>query len=103
MGENREISGIVWRAIEDERLRQLQKWGEQLHLDEKWIQIILEEFGELAKAILEKNEQDIVIELIQMTACCVAWLEVFAHMQAWRLGQTYPKYIVTKADNVDGV
>ena len=41
--------------IQIEREAQDEKWGEQRHSDEKWLAILLEELGEAAKAVLEKN------------------------------------------------
>jgi len=38
-----------------ERVKQETKWGPQNHKPEKWLTIIVEEVGEVAKDILEKN------------------------------------------------
>lgn len=34
-----------------------------------------EEFGEVCRAILEKNPVGLREELVQLAACCVAWIE----------------------------
>ncbi len=60
--------------IRAERKRQDEKWGEQNHQDQKWLTILLEEFGELAEAILNEPERG-VEELVQIAAVSVAWLE----------------------------
>ena len=48
--------------------------GEQRHSDEKWLAIILEELGEAAKAVLEKNEEGILEETVQVAALLQAWV-----------------------------
>ena len=60
--------------IQIERDAQDEKWGEQRHSDEKWIVIILEELGEAAKAVIEKNEADILEETVQVAALLQAWV-----------------------------
>jgi len=63
-------------AIEEirrERVRQEAKWGRQLHENRTWLTIALEEFGEIAKAMLERGE--VRKETIQTAAVLVAWLE----------------------------
>ena len=54
--------------IQIERDHQIQKWGDQRHSDEKWLAIILEELGEAAKAVLEKDEEGILEETVQVAA-----------------------------------
>ena len=60
--------------IQIERNAQDEKWGEQRHSDEKWLAIILEELGEAAKAVLEKNEEGILEETVQVAALLQAWV-----------------------------
>ena len=60
-------------AIRQERVRQEKKWGRQLHENRTWLTIALEEFGEIAKAMLERGE--VRKEAIQTAAVLVAWLE----------------------------
>jgi len=68
-----------------ERLRQDNKWGEQNHLPEQWLVILMEELGELSKALLEEeifchtyptdNPRRIENELIHITAVAKAMWE----------------------------
>ena len=60
--------------IQIERNAQDEQWGEQRHSDEKWLAIILEELGEAAKAVLEKNEEGILEETVQVAALLQAWV-----------------------------
>lgn len=60
--------------IQIERNNQIEKWGEQNHSDEKWIVIILEELGEAAKAVIEKNEEGLLEETVQVAALLEAWV-----------------------------
>jgi NTP pyrophosphatase (non-canonical NTP hydrolase) len=63
----------IFEKIAAERTRQDAKWGEQNHADPKWLAILVEEVGEVAKAMLEHNEAQ--GELVQCAAVLVAWLE----------------------------
>ena len=60
--------------IEIEREAQDEKWGEQRHSDEKWLAILLEELGEAAKAVLEKNEEGLLEETVQIAAVLQNWV-----------------------------
>jgi len=60
-----------------ERDRQDGKWGEQNHSPEKWIVILIEECGEAAKAILEKESYQYRDELIHVAAVAIAAVESF--------------------------
>jgi len=61
--------------IDCERHAQDIKWGEQNHDDYKWLAILSEEVGELAKEILSRNDLLTLNELTQVAAVAVAWLE----------------------------
>ena len=68
------------RAILDqiakERERQDIKWGQQNHENGYWLAILMEEVGEVAKAIVEGSGPSTVrTELIHVAAVCVSWLE----------------------------
>ncbi len=90
------------RVIEDvkgERKRQDEKWGEQNHGPSRWSDILMEEVGEVSKAILEncgpglivtnpvglgfsdvipfstEGEQAVRKELVHVAAVAVAWIE----------------------------
>jgi NTP pyrophosphatase (non-canonical NTP hydrolase) len=74
-------------CVKVERIKQDVKWGEQNHSDLKWLSILGEEFGEVAKAVTEDNpakerlythealQDNLEYELIQVAAVCVAWVE----------------------------
>lgn len=69
----------IFDAIIKERERQ-----EQLHPGQTLghpiepplaITILLEEVGECARAVLERDKEQLKKELIEVAACCTAWLE----------------------------
>ena len=60
--------------IQLERNAQDVKWGEQRHTDEKWLTILLEEIGEAAKAVLEKNDDALLVEVVQVAAVLENWV-----------------------------
>ena len=61
--------------ISKERDNQDQKWGEQNHDIYKWLAILGEEVGEVNKAALESQYDEIINELIQIGAVSVAMIE----------------------------
>jgi NTP pyrophosphatase (non-canonical NTP hydrolase) len=80
----------IYRAIDDERERQEGfvvvgkfKWtcADAETPDSKKLMVLLEEAGEVARAIreaehgLRREHHDLKTELIQVAAVCVAWLE----------------------------
>ena len=65
----------ILKAIEVERKNQDDKWGEQNHNIFKWLAILGEEVGEANKSALEENSEELVEELIQISAVSVAMLE----------------------------
>ena len=66
----------VFKMIISEREHQLEKWGIQTHSNPTWFRILSEEVGEIVKSINEeKPEAEMVEEVIQTAAVCVAWLE----------------------------
>jgi NTP pyrophosphatase (non-canonical NTP hydrolase) len=85
------IVNRIFEEIQQERLRQeaLRQQGRFAHtcadaelLQSERLAILIEEVGEVAKAILNVNglandaaETDLRKELIQAAAVCVAWLE----------------------------
>ena len=69
------VKKSVFQDMTDiERQYQVKKWGVQHHTDEKWGMILLEEVGELAKAVLEKNESNILTEMVQVAAVLETWV-----------------------------
>lgn len=69
------VQTVVFNEVAVERLRQLDKWGDQDHGDDRWLVILAEEFGEVARAIFEQDAPNMKEELIQVMAVCMAWLE----------------------------
>jgi hypothetical protein len=73
----------IWSSILEERRAQDAKWGEQNHLHLYWLGILGEEYGEVAKALIEDQPIGPVIEeLTQVAAVCVAWLEAIRRAEA---------------------
>lgn len=63
-------------AILGERRAQDEKWGVDRDLpDHAWMTILTEEVGEVARAILEHDEDGWRSELVQVAAVAVATLE----------------------------
>lgn len=64
--------------VKDERERQDKKWGKGFfgRSDLAWLGILAEEFGEVANAILEHDEENLITEITQVAAVCIAWLEM---------------------------
>lgn len=83
MSEAREeiVRREVLGRIRDERERQQKKWGDQWKYGatppEVKLAILVEEVGEVSKEVLEGGEQyqSLQVELVQVAAVCVAWLE----------------------------
>ncbi|MGM0776939.1 MAG: hypothetical protein ACQEXE_10315 [Bacillota bacterium] len=72
----------VLAAINNERIRQDNKWGKQRHDHGTWLIILMEEIGEVAEAMQkdkgwgkESDASDLYGELIQMAAVSVAIAE----------------------------
>lgn len=76
----------VYEYIDDERARQAAKWG-GVH---EWgtgdcssnavrgpvkMTVLMEEVGEVARALLDGNADQLETELVQVAAVAVAWLE----------------------------
>lgn len=63
----------VFKMVSHELKRQEQKWGEQNHKPLLWLGIIMEELGEVAKAMIEDGTpyEYILHELTHTAACCV--------------------------------
>ena len=61
--------------VDHERRMQDNKWGVQNHSPERWMAILMEETGEVAKAVLENSLLEYRKELIQVAAVAVAMIE----------------------------
>ena len=67
----------VYKEIAEERIRQNLKWGVQRLRDDRWLTVLTEEVGEVAKEILEHHDDTTNLrkELIQCAAVIVQWIE----------------------------
>jgi hypothetical protein len=63
----------IYREIDRERERQDELHGRDLGGDA--LAILGEEYGEVCRAIFEKDEVNLDLELIQVAAVAVKWLE----------------------------
>jgi NTP pyrophosphatase (non-canonical NTP hydrolase) len=70
---------LILFDIYDERIRQDKKWGK---INKKMLplmpSVLLEEAGEVARAVLEKDHENLQVELVQVAAVCVKWLEILS-------------------------
>ena len=58
-----------------ERQAQIAKWGDQEHVDSKWLAIGVEEIGEIAKVLIEcKTDAELLSEIVQLAAVLQAWV-----------------------------
>lgn len=79
----------IFAAIDEERIKQDAKWGQQDHDDLLWGAILAEEVGEAAQAALfskynpcDMHTNGLRQELTQAAAVIVAWLEAINRRQA---------------------
>ena len=91
----KEIRQNIFAEIEEERLRQIKKFGKQVHDPYKWITILTEEVGEISKCSLEldmtkvKDVTGYLAEVIQAAAVCVAMAEcIIEQFQRGRFQKT---------------
>lgn len=76
----------VYALVDEERARQERKWG----LHHAWGRgscashavpdvvkavVLGEECGEVSRAVLDRDDRNLVAELVQVAAVAVAWLE----------------------------
>ena len=73
--ENEGVIECVLSEVHGERRRQDRKWGEQNHTPEGWIPILGEEFGEVCRAVYEKDAASYREELLHVAAVAVAMVE----------------------------
>ncbi|ARK32154.1 MazG nucleotide pyrophosphohydrolase domain-containing protein [Halalkalibacter krulwichiae] len=76
------LTAHVLHDVNEERIRQNEKWGLQRHQHGVWLSILVEEVGEVAEAIQkgmvsekETDAHDLYNELIQVAAVAVAIAE----------------------------
>lgn len=63
------VSKIVGGHVHSELNRQHRKWGDQYHSDTYWLGIIMEEIGEVAKAVIEHQPEQVKEEIAHAVAC----------------------------------
>ncbi len=68
---------FILKQVATERARQRSIWGEQYHHAEKWISLLTEELGEVAKAVNDRDKDGYVKELIQLAALAIATIESY--------------------------
>ncbi len=62
----------LWNEVADELEHQVEIWGDQKHHPERWISIIGEEYGEVARAVVDCNVSGYRTELIHTAATAIA-------------------------------
>lgn len=67
----------IIEEIVNERGRQDMKWGIQNHKPADWISILGEEFGEVCRAIFEKDAKNYREELIHVAAVAMSMAECY--------------------------
>lgn len=68
----------VYRSIDRERQRQDAQWGNppsDVQSPLQWLRILMEELGEVAKALNDATEYEVRKEAVQLAASVVWWLE----------------------------
>jgi len=66
----------VMYGVLAERKMQVEKWGDHRNMTNfEWLAVIVEEVGEVARAMLQNEGTRIIHELIQVAAVAVAWAE----------------------------
>lgn len=75
----RPMRGELVLELGIERARQDAKWGGvpgvDRHDDHTYAAVLGEEFGEVCKAWLERDTENLRVELIQTAAVALAWIE----------------------------
>lgn len=66
---------VLLSAIKEERRRQNIIHPSFPKFDSSRFLILTEEFGEIAKALNDEDDENLKIELIQLASVCVRWLE----------------------------
>lgn len=74
---DKEIVCDILGDVLHERESQHTKWGQQDHDEDRWMVILMEEVGEVARAIFDENPDNYREELVQVAAVAVAAIEAF--------------------------
>ena len=76
------LTDTILSEVKAERIRQVEKYGVQRHIPEKWLAIAVEEIGELAQAMQSNSPaakttdaDSMIYEAIQGAAVLVAFAE----------------------------
>ena len=77
--------------IAAEDIRQIEKWGYQVHSIETWYLILAEEVGELAKAILEAKVQGGGLSIMEKEATQAATVAIKIARMIRSLGKELSK------------
>jgi NTP pyrophosphatase (non-canonical NTP hydrolase) len=72
-----ESTAYALDLVRTERANQDQRWGEQNHAPLYWLGILMEEVGEVAKALIEFKMGEYRKEVVQVGAVAVAMLEAY--------------------------
>jgi len=64
-----ELDKLILELVSQERIRQLEKWGEQLHTKREWWLIFQEELQEMIESGYN------IEEMFQVTAVMCAWMK----------------------------
>ncbi len=78
MGNSRVLMNVMFRKVAKERIRQQKLYGDfwdSLPDNRDILPIATEEFGEIAKAINEDNEDEMLDEIIDTIAVLTRWYE----------------------------
>ena len=77
-----ESHNLAINAVEQERVRQEQKWGEQNHNPDLYLVVLMEEIGEFAQASLQTRfggshggQENMRIEAVHVAAVALAIVE----------------------------
>ena len=73
----------IIEEIVRERGRQDMKWGEQNHHPTYWLSVLGEEFGEVCRAVCDKDAKNYREELIHVAAVAVSMAECYDR-DPWR-------------------
>ena len=71
------MNDVVRRNINTEQARQVSKWGNQNHTPLRWLPILTEEVGEVAKAVNENDGEAYRAELVQVAAVATSMIECY--------------------------
>lgn len=89
-GDFAHIMGVLSEDAKWEIHRQDRKWGAQPHSTELWWLILSEEYGELAKAVLEQKPTEIANEAVHVVAVLLRLLSKVAESESVYTSPTTP-------------